>query len=87
VLEYTPRGAFGRMPWVTDMGASVTWTLPSDSVDLQARLSVYNLFNNQAVINVHSRYEGAPGVKLPHFGEGTVWQSPRYMQLVVTYNF
>jgi hypothetical protein len=23
----------------------------------------------------------------PHFGEGTVWQSPRYMQLVVTYNY
>jgi hypothetical protein len=26
-------------------------------------------------------------VMQPHFGEGTVWQSPRYMQLVVTYNY
>lgn len=86
-LVYSKRGAFGRMPWVWDMGANVTWTLPVEGVDLKARLSVYNLFNNQAVVNVHSRYEGQPGVRLPYFGQGTVWQSPRYMQLVVTYNF
>lgn len=86
-LAYSKRGAFGRMPWVWDMGANVTWTLPVEGVDLKARFSVYNLFNNQAVVNVHSRYEGQPGVRLPYFGQGTVWQSPRYMQLVVTYNF
>jgi hypothetical protein len=75
------------MPWIKDFGASVTWTLPWPGVDVRARFSVYNLFNQQAVINVHSRYEKAPGVMQPHFGEGTVWQSPRYMQLVVTYNY
>ncbi|WP_454832766.1 TonB-dependent receptor [Pseudoxanthomonas wuyuanensis] len=86
-LVYSERGAFGRMPWVWDVGANVTWTLPVEGVDLKARLSVYNLFNNQAVVNVHSRYESQPGVRLPYFGEGTVWQSPRYAQLVVTWNF
>jgi hypothetical protein len=48
---------------------------------------VFNLLNQQTVINVHSRYESQPGVKRPYFGEGTNWQSPRYMQLVMTYNF
>ncbi|WP_233347985.1 TonB-dependent receptor [Luteimonas sp. MC1572] len=86
-LVYTERGAFGRMPWMWDMGANVTWTLPVEGIDLKARLSVYNLFNNQAVINVHSRYEAQPGVRMPHFGQGTAWQAPRYAQLVVTYNF
>jgi outer membrane receptor for ferrienterochelin and colicin len=88
-LVYTPRGAFGRMPWVTDVGVNVNWTIPVPVGDLSARFSIYNLFDNQAVVNVHSRYEGAPGVPLSpnHFGEGTVWQSPRYMQLVVTYGF
>jgi outer membrane receptor for ferrienterochelin and colicin len=85
-LTYTERGAFGRMPWVKDLGASVTWT-PFADIDLKARFSVYNLLNDQAVINVHSRYESTPGDKRPHFGEGTVWQSPRYMQLVVSYNY
>ena len=86
-LVYSERGAFGRMPWVYNVGANVTWTLPVEGVDLKARFSVFNLFNNQTVINVHSRYESTPGNKMPYFGEGTVWQSPRYMQLVVTYNY
>ena len=86
-LVYTPRGAFGRMPWVTDLGASVTWTLPVEGIDLKARFAVYNLLNKQVEVNVHSRYESTPGNKMPYFGEGTIWQSPRYMNLVVTWNF
>ena len=86
-LVYTEKGAFGRMPWVTDLGASVMWTLPSDKIDLKARFSVYNLLNRQTEINVHSRYESLPGTKMPYFGEARAWQSPRYMQLVVTWNF
>ncbi|GAB1407902.1 TonB-dependent receptor [Thermomonas brevis] len=87
VLEYSPRGAFGRMPWVTNLGANVTWTLPVEGVDLKARFSVYNLLNRETVINVHSRYESTPGTKMPYFGQGRAWQAPRYMNLVVTYNF
>lgn len=87
VLEPTARGAFGRLPWTWNMGANVTWRLPVESVDLTARLSVYNLFNNQTVINVHQRYEASPGVMRDTFGTGTRWQSPRYTQLVVTWNF
>ena len=86
-LTYSERGAFGRMPWVTNLGANVTWTLPVEGVDLKARFSVFNLLNSQTVVNVHSRYESTPGTKQPHFGQGTVWQSPRYMQLVVTYTY
>ncbi|TXI78679.1 MAG: TonB-dependent receptor [Flavobacteriales bacterium] len=86
-LVWSERGAFGRMPWVYDLGASVTWTLPVEGIDLKARLSVYNLLNRQTVINVHSRYESQPGTVRPHFGQGTVWQSPRFAQLVITYNF
>ncbi|MBP6796708.1 MAG: TonB-dependent receptor [Luteimonas sp.] len=86
-LVYTELGAFGRMPWVYDMGANVTWTLPVDGIDLKARFSVYNLLNRQTVINVHSRYESTPGAEMPHFGEGKNWQAPRYAQLVVTWNF
>lgn len=87
VLEYSPRGAFGRLPWTWNMGANVTWRLPVEDVDFSVRLSVYNLFNNQTVINVHQRYEAAPGVVRDTFGTGTRWQSPRYAQLVATWNF
>ena len=85
--EWSPRGAFGRMPWTYNVGANVTWTLPVDGIDLKARFSVFNLLNEQEMINVNARYEGQPGVRRATFGAPTRWQSPRYAQLVVTWNF
>ena len=86
-LVYTPLGAYGRMPWVTDLSAGVTWTIPVAVGQLQARFSVYNLLNRQATVNVHTRYERTPGSEMPYFGQAKGWQSPRYMQLVLSYEF
>lgn len=87
VFEYAPRGSAGRLPWIYNLGASVTWTFPSDRIDLKARLSVNNLLNQQRTINVRQRYEANPGVVRPLFGTGTRWQSPRTVQLVLSWNF
>ena len=87
VYKYSGRGAFGRMPWTYNLGANVTWTLPVPDVDMKLRFSVYNLLNAQEVVNVRARYEKGPGVTRGLFGTGTRWQSPRYMQMVLTWNF
>ena len=87
VYEFSPRGDFGRMPWTYNLGANVTWSLPVEEVDIKIALSVFNLLNDQEVINVRGRYEKQPGVYRPTFGTGTRWQSPRYAQLVLTWNF
>jgi hypothetical protein len=87
-FEYTPRGAYGRLPWTWTMGANVTWRLPVEGIDLSVRLSVFNLFNNQTVINVHQRYEAQPGQYRENtFNTGTRWQAPRYTQLMATWSF
>ena len=87
-FEYSPRGAYGRLPWTWTMGANVTWRLPVEGVDLSVRLSVFNLFNNQTVVNVHQRYEAQPGqYRESTFNTGTRWQAPRYTQLQATWNF
>ena len=86
-LEMSPRGAFGRMPWTYNVGANVTWTMPVPDVDLKVRFSIFNLLNEQEVINVSQRYEAQPGQVRSTFATGTRWQSPRYMSLVMTYNF
>ncbi|WP_145481255.1 TonB-dependent receptor [Stenotrophomonas rhizophila] len=87
-FEYTPRGAYGRVPWTWTMGANVTWRLPVEGIDLSVRLSVFNLFNNQTVVNVHQRYEAQPGqFRENTFNTGTRWQAPRYTQLMATWNF
>ena len=87
IYEYAGRGWGGRLPWTYNLGANVTWTLPVPDVDLKLRFSVFNLLNEQEVINVSQRYEAQPGQVRPTWGTGTRWQSPRYMQLVMTYNF
>lgn len=87
IYEYAPRGSGGRLPWTYNVGANVTWTLPVEGTDLKARFSVFNLLNDQEVINVRQRYELGPGVVRGLHGTGTRWQSPRYAQLVVTWNF
>lgn len=86
-MRYTERGEFGRMPWTYDLGANVTWSTLIGKSQLKARLSVFNLLNNQEVVNVQARYEGNPGQVRPEFGTGTRWQSPRYAQMVVSWNF
>ena len=87
VYEYSPRGAFGNLPWTYDLSANVTWTLPVEDVDMNIRFAVYNLLNDQEVINIRSRYEKQPGVYRTTFAEGTRWQAPRYGELVLTWNF
>ncbi|HET9048164.1 MAG TPA: TonB-dependent receptor [Chiayiivirga sp.] len=87
VFEYSGRGDAGRLPWIYDLGASITWTAPIEAVDLKARFSVFNLLDQQHVINVRQRYEAAPGTVRPLFGTGTRWQSPRTAQLVITLSF
>lgn len=85
--ESTALGAFGRMPWTINWGASVTWTVPAEDVDLKVRLSLYNLLNRQNEVRVRTRYEVTPGVYRESFGEGSRWAAPRSAQLVMTWNF
>jgi outer membrane receptor protein involved in Fe transport len=87
VFKQTPMGGFGRMPWTFDWGASVTWTIPVQEVDLKVRLSVNNLLNKQTTVRVRTRYEVTPGVYRETFGEGSNWTAPRSASLVLTYNF
>ena len=75
--QFTGLGAFGRMPWTFDWGASVTWTMPVPDVDLKVRFSVYNLLNKQTTVRVRTRYEVTPGVYRETFGEGSNWTAPR----------
>lgn len=87
VYEFSPRGAFGRLPWTYNLGANVTWTMPLATTTLRAKFSVFNLLNQQEVLNVSARYEGNPGVMRSTFGTATRWQSPRYAQLVLSWEF
>ena len=72
--------------WVGRWGRSgISAPLPTSSGKCGG--SVFNLLDQQQVINVSQRYEAQPGQVRSTWNTGTRWQSPRYMQLVMTWNF
>jgi hypothetical protein len=86
-FEHRPRGSGGRLPWTYNLGLSVTYLRSFSDVDLRARFAVYNLLDQQRVIDVDDEYESGLGVPNADYLEGTTYQSPRYAQFTVTVDF
>ena len=85
--ELNPRGAFGRTPWLYDLGLSLAWTPELARGDLRVELAVFNVLNAEEVTQVDERREPVLGSRNAEFGFPTGWQSPRFGQLTVTLGF
>lgn len=84
--ELHRRGSEGRTPWLYDVGANVTYRYSFDVADLQVKLSVYNLLNQQRVTEVDDYLFSVPNGN-PDWRIGTGYQSARYAQLTVKLDF
>jgi hypothetical protein len=87
VFEHQARGGAGRMPWIINFGASLTYERNLGIGKLQAKLSVYNLFNRQEPVWVYQKLESGVGSRNELFGKERFLQAPRYGQLQVSWNF
>jgi hypothetical protein len=90
VYELHKRGSGGRTPWTFDLNANVSWKYDFSAADLLVKLSVYNLLNQERVVQVDEQLErnqAVGDVKNALYGIGTGYQSPRYAQLTVTLDF
>ncbi|HEY5782740.1 MAG TPA: TonB-dependent receptor, partial [Lysobacter sp.] len=83
------RGAYDRLPWTFDVGASVAYSVTLGAVKLNAKFAVYNLFDEQRVIERNETRQEEEGVGLnnPFFGTGTAYQAPRNAQLILSLNY
>ena len=87
-------GSFGRSiqcpyhSWTYDLDVSVSYKVPIPT-DLRLKLAVYNVLNQQRVVTVDQDYEPQDSIGTPNpmYGYGTGFQSPRYAQLTVTWNY
>jgi hypothetical protein len=86
-FEHRPRGSAGRMPWIYNLGLSLTYLKSFSDVDLSAKFAVYNVFNQQRVLDVDDDYEASLGDFNEDYLEGTSYQSPRFAQFLVTVDF
>jgi hypothetical protein len=87
VFEHSPRGGAGRMPWIIDVGASVSYEHDFGPATFRAKLAVYNLLNNQKPVWVYQELEPGVGDRDEFFGHERFLQSPRYGQLTVSLDF
>lgn len=93
VYAHSPRGAYGRMPWTYDLGASVTYLNSFGGTDLRVKFAVFNLLNQQREIRVDQELQTSVGMDGDQpqynefFGEGYGFQSPRFAQLTVSLTF
>jgi hypothetical protein len=83
--ELLGRGSQGRTPWTFDIGANVTWQHTFGSVDVLAKLAVYNLLDQERVLEVDESYN--PTSDDNTFGTATSWSAPRYGQLTLQVKF
>ncbi len=87
VYESSARGGAGRMPWIIDVGASVAYNHSFGWGEFQAKLAVFNLFNEQDPVWVYQDLETSVGERDPFFGQERFLQSPRYGQLTLSLDF
>jgi hypothetical protein len=81
------RGAGGKLPWTYDLGANVTYLRDFGDTKLRVKLAIYNLLNEERVIEVDDELEPEIGFRNPTYRQGTTYQSPRYGQLTVSLDF
>ena len=88
VYVLSPRGAYGNLPWTSNVNASVAYEHSFAAADLRVSLSVYNLFNSTKVTSVDQELQADISDEVSDtFRFGTDYQSPRYAQLRVSVDF
>jgi hypothetical protein len=88
VFVHSPRAGDGRTPWTYDLDMSIAYKVPVP-LDISLKLAVYNVLNQQRIVSVDQDYEPQDSIGTPNplYGYGTGFQSPRYAQLTVTWNY
>jgi hypothetical protein len=83
--ELVGRGSQGRTPWTYDVGANITWQHQFGAADVMVKLAVYNLFNEERVLEVDE--SSNPTSVDDTFLTPTTWTAPRYGQLTFQVKF
>lgn len=84
--ELRERGSEGTTPWIFNLGANVTYRHSFSAADLSVKLAVYNLLDQQNVLEIDERLGSIPDGN-EDYGIGTAYQSPRYGMLTLKLDF
>jgi hypothetical protein len=89
--ELHPRGSEGRTPWLFDLGANLTFDYAFSVANLQVKLAVYNLLDQQRATALDETLNTVdpanPLLTSADYRLGTDYQAPRYGLLTFKLDF
>ena len=89
IQALSPRGAFGRTPWVKSFDFGLAWMPPIDTGHLTLRIDVFNLFNSNTAVRVVETHDTNATVPetVNSFGLPSDFQQPRYVRFTARLDF
>lgn len=87
VYELRGRGSEGNLPWTFNLGASVAFVHEFSAMDLEVKLSAYNILNSERVTEVDEELETDIGSINTDYRTGVGYQEPRFALLTVKLAF
>jgi len=81
-----PRGTSGTTDTITDIDVGIAYS-PSYVPGLSLQASIFNLFNSHGITNVDEFYTDDQGSTQTSYKATYSYQTPRYVQLSVKYDF
>jgi len=79
--QLTPRGSRLNSDWTTQLNLDVAIKVPTDAFDGTLRLSVFNVLNDKAVINLQEVGTTGAGAPSPNYGLPLNFQAPRSVRM------
>ena len=85
--QFNPRGSQGRMPWVFNLDASVSYAFTYNQLEGRVSLDIFNLLDTQQTLAVNELGEIASGNPNKFYGLTSAYQTPRQVRLGVSLDF
>lgn len=86
-LKLTPRGSVLKSDWNTFINASAVVRVPTDAFDASFRVDVFNVFNQQGVLDVRELGTQQNGRPRGDYGSPLSYQAPRFVRFQLQFGF
>lgn len=86
-LQLTPRGSQLESDWNMFTNISVNVRVPTDAFDASLRMDVFNVFNQQGVIDLREVGTQSNGRPRGDYGTPLAYQTPRFFRFQLAFGF
>jgi len=81
------RGSHGHSDWIYNVDLSINYSMDVKHGSLNAYAKVFNVFDFDTASTYNDNAEQSEGLDSPNYRNPTSFQSPRYMQVGISYEF